>query len=276
MLRQFQAEAHTALLFLKNVETIVFYEWDGDDLSPASQPTRVFRASVTNLDEAGRRQRSLQWGHAGAAKEKDKGAGVAKGAGVPCDFILDILSESSGGGGGEGGGGGGGGSGGGGGGGGSGGGPTTPTQVVRRFAVFNNFGGELATRFMQTHEATGLRFIPWGGCAALISTTSVASSSAAASSSSSSSLSSSRGVAKDTTAMVVPTAPEPRTASCTLPLPMLTGLPVQVNGFFELGSNRRDLWCVRCHRCRRRRRRRRCRRRRRHRWPSPSLLSWLL
>jgi hypothetical protein len=31
-------------------------------------------------------------------------------------------------------------------------------------------------------------------------------------------------------------------AYCFLPLPIQTGLPVMVNGFFELSSNRRDVW----------------------------------
>eukprot|EP00967_Tisochrysis_lutea_P136754 scaffold244336_cov18-Tisochrysis_lutea.AAC.3 len=31
-------------------------------------------------------------------------------------------------------------------------------------------------------------------------------------------------------------------AYCFLPLPVLTGLPVHVNAFFELSSNRRDIW----------------------------------
>jgi sacsin len=31
-------------------------------------------------------------------------------------------------------------------------------------------------------------------------------------------------------------------AFCFLPLPVTTGLPVHVNGFFELSSNRRDIW----------------------------------
>ena len=32
-------------------------------------------------------------------------------------------------------------------------------------------------------------------------------------------------------------------AACFLPLPVATGLPVHVNGYFELSSNRRDIWC---------------------------------
>ena len=31
-------------------------------------------------------------------------------------------------------------------------------------------------------------------------------------------------------------------AYCFLPLPLTTSLPVSVNGYFELSSNRRDLW----------------------------------
>jgi sacsin len=31
-------------------------------------------------------------------------------------------------------------------------------------------------------------------------------------------------------------------AFCFLPLPIKTGLPVHVNAFFELSSNRRDIW----------------------------------
>ena len=33
-------------------------------------------------------------------------------------------------------------------------------------------------------------------------------------------------------------------AACFLPLPVATGLPVHVNGYFELSSNRRDIWCA--------------------------------
>ncbi len=36
--------------------------------------------------------------------------------------------------------------------------------------------------------------------------------------------------------------PEDGRAFCFLPLPIRTGLPVHVNGYFELSSNRRDIW----------------------------------
>ena len=37
-------------------------------------------------------------------------------------------------------------------------------------------------------------------------------------------------------------------AFCFLPLPIYTGMPlrVHINGYFELSSNRRDIWCVFC------------------------------
>ena len=34
----------------------------------------------------------------------------------------------------------------------------------------------------------------------------------------------------------------PGRAYCFLPLPALTGLPVHINGYFELASNRRNIW----------------------------------
>ena len=37
-------------------------------------------------------------------------------------------------------------------------------------------------------------------------------------------------------------------AFCFLPLPIYTGMPtrVHINGYFELSSNRRDIWCEAC------------------------------
>jgi hypothetical protein len=228
MLRDFQEEAHAALLFLKHVEHIVVFLWDGNNNSGSTSekssskgPRRCFRASITNLTDALRRRRALQWD----GGEADAGAA---GDGVRCDFKMEILSEytaapaaaapalSS----------------------------TTaaaavaPTassssavtstgitrQIVRTFAVFNQFGGRRTAEFLSQHEAAGLGLIPWGGCAALLSTTTNHTGGAAAA------------------ATAVVAAPSPCTASCTLPLPIVTGLPVHVNGFFELSSNRRDVW----------------------------------
>ena len=62
-----------------------------------------------------------------------------------------------------------------------------------------------------------LKFIPWGGVAAHLRRNG-------------------RSTATSTGA-----APGGK-AFCFLPLPVSTGLPVHVNGYFELSSNRRDVW----------------------------------
>jgi len=46
---------------------------------------------------------------------------------------------------------------------------------------------------------------------------------------------------QDSDSLQKPPSPTGR-AFCFLPLPVKTGLPVHVNGFFELSSNRRDVW----------------------------------
>eukprot|EP01042_Synura_sphagnicola_P003050 gene3050-3742_t len=63
-----------------------------------------------------------------------------------------------------------------------------------------------------------LRLIPWGGVAACIS------------------------AGKEDTSAVNARRKREGVAYCFLPLPVETGLPVMTNGFFELSSNRRDLW----------------------------------
>lgn len=41
---------------------------------------------------------------------------------------------------------------------------------------------------------------------------------------------------------LVESIPKRGQAFCFLPLPVDSGLPVFVNGYFELSSNRRDIW----------------------------------
>ena len=184
MLQEFQEEAHTALLFLKHVEHIVFFSWDN---TPEQQaPRRYFRASIVNSSAETRRKRSLKW----SATDTSRKNSAERRDAMLCDFNLEILTEHT---------------------------PShgSATRVVRKFAVCNNFGGEAESHFLSQESAQSLGLTPWGGCAALLST--------------------------DNTAESPVSSPNP-TASCTLPLPIITGLPVQVNAFFELSSNRRDIW----------------------------------
>ena len=87
-------------------------------------------------------------------------------------------------------------------------------DVTRAWMVCNQYGGGRARSIASDPENAHVRFVPWGGVAT-----------------------------------PVPTADEDPTdvacvgkAYCFLPLPVETRLPVHVNGYFELSSNRRDIW----------------------------------
>lgn len=84
----------------------------------------------------------------------------------------------------------------------------------------NQLGGPRATAIADSEKAKFMKFVPWAGVAARLSTTEVASP-------------------VDGEASESPLPPAPRGAAyCFLPLPVQTGLPVHVNGYFELSSNR--------------------------------------
>ncbi|CAM9133228.1 unnamed protein product, partial [Laminaria digitata] len=79
--------------------------------------------------------------------------------------------------------------------------------------VCNQLGGPRATAIANSEKATHMRLVPWAGVAARFSTTEEGGEGGA--------------------------AKRPRGAAyCFLPLPVVTGLPVHVNGYFELSSNR--------------------------------------
>lgn len=86
----------------------------------------------------------------------------------------------------------------------------------------NQLGGKSASAMAADTNNSLLRLIPWGGIAALVHTTII-----------------------DTTSsetVTIPNMSHSGSAYCFLPLPIKTGLPVMVNGYFELSSNRRDIW----------------------------------
>ena len=85
--------------------------------------------------------------------------------------------------------------------------------VSERWAILSALGGGEA-KLMAVDPATAhLRLVPWAGVACLLQ--------------------------RDQGA---PALPVRGRAFCFLPLPAETGLPVHVNGYFELSSNRRDIW----------------------------------
>lgn len=77
------------------------------------------------------------------------------------------------------------------------------------WVVCNQLGGGVATAMAFDEKLKHMKLVPWAGVAARIS----------------------------------PAEPKPEGAAyCFLPLPVKTDLPVHVNGYFELSSNRRDVW----------------------------------
>jgi hypothetical protein len=84
--------------------------------------------------------------------------------------------------------------------------------------VCNQLGGLNSSKMAKNPANALLRLVPWGGLAACLST------------------------GRDDTKNKSKHGLRSGLAYCFLPLPVLTGLPVMVNGFFELSSNRRDIW----------------------------------
>jgi hypothetical protein len=82
--------------------------------------------------------------------------------------------------------------------------------------VCNQLGGGGCSRIAEDPNNSLLRLVPWGGVAAFVSSS--------------------------PQQVRLPSHQTGGLAYCFLPLPVQTGLPVMVNGFFELSSNRRDVW----------------------------------
>ncbi|CAH0485094.1 unnamed protein product [Peronospora farinosa] len=80
-------------------------------------------------------------------------------------------------------------------------------ETVEKYLVCNQIGGGKAREMACAAENESLKLIPWVGIAARID-----------------------GMPIDGRAF------------CFLPLPVRVGLPVHINGYFELSSNRRDIW----------------------------------
>ena len=84
--------------------------------------------------------------------------------------------------------------------------------VTEKWAILSALGGGEAKLMAVDPTTAHLRLVPWAGVAALLQRDGEVAHSV-------------RG-----------------RAFCFLPLPAETGLPVHVNGYFELSSNRRDIW----------------------------------
>jgi hypothetical protein len=106
-------------------------------------------------------------------------------------------------------------------------GATAAGAVTERWLVCNQLGGARATAIANHPDCKHMKFVPWAGVAARISV---------------------QGTATIDTVSSVDSGSSGKTAVqgrayCFLPLPVSTGLPVHINGYFELSSNR----CVHRH-----------------------------
>jgi sacsin len=88
------------------------------------------------------------------------------------------------------------------------------TSVSQRFLVCSNLGGKIATATALNPASSALRFVPFASIACALNAHNH----------------------QDSVELIK------GRAFCFLPLPTQTGLPVHVNGAFELSSNRRDVW----------------------------------
>ena len=100
---------------------------------------------------------------------------------------------------------------------------TTVTEVST-WLVANQMGGPDADAVAAKPDVKQLKLQPWSGVAACVSRHCPP------------------GQTADGSASAAQGAALAGRAYCFLPLPVVTGLPVHVNGYFELSSNRRDIW----------------------------------
>mmetsp|Transcript_18718 Transcript_18718/g.38290 ORF Transcript_18718/g.38290 Transcript_18718/m.38290 type:complete len:3824 (+) Transcript_18718:165-11636(+) len=90
---------------------------------------------------------------------------------------------------------------------------TSTGRDPETWVVCNQLGGGKATDMATDPELSHMKLVPWSGVAARLPSPGTATPS-----------------------------PPSGLAYCFLPLPVKTGLPVHVNGYFELSANRRDVW----------------------------------
>jgi sacsin len=88
------------------------------------------------------------------------------------------------------------------------------SSTIETYVISQAHGGGRSASLASTAAAQyGMRLVPWAAVAARVPSADAAAS-----------------------------TPEEGVAFCTLPLPVRTGLPVHINAYFELSSNRRDIW----------------------------------
>ena len=234
LLEALRLEASAMLLFLKNIESIEICEW----VQGRTEKNRIFSCNIMNITQELRGKRSF----VGVLADKDKEDKNKKNSNVSTvDFslvidcehstgharnefntVLDSLGYEM---------------------------ERETTRYDEKWEVCNQLGGESSNIIANNPLNTLLRLIPWGGVAVctnpkplLLNTTPSSSSDMIEFDHIESQIDKSNDDDKDKGEEDDIGRLKPGLAYCFLPLPILTGLPVMVNGFFELSSNRRDIW----------------------------------
>ena len=215
LLRQMSEAAPSMLLFLKNVESIEIYDWAA--LSP--QPVLRHRTSIADPTDDLRRRRSYVLNAPTQRPERP----------ILVDYVMEIKSKGVDGekeGENE----------------------LTWPCLVETWLMCNQLGGNRATKMAGDKRWAHMRLVPWAGVAARLSPCPLniggeKKVSAIAHPDSievdvTGAMRAGDGVASGENS----TVGDSGAAYCFLPLPIYTGLPVHVNGYFELSSNRRDVW----------------------------------
>jgi hypothetical protein len=109
-----------------------------------------------------------------------------------------------------------------------------PGDEAEDFLVLNALGGGAARdAALAAWKESSRKFLPWVGVAAPLG---------GAASGDGGDGAEQHGAGGGAPAALNPVGSAAGRAFCFLPLPVSTGLPVAVNGYFELSSNRRDVW----------------------------------
>ncbi|EFJ44918.1 hypothetical protein VOLCADRAFT_118510 [Volvox carteri f. nagariensis] len=209
LLEQLATESFQILLFLKHISRVEIHEWAPD----AAAPHILFSCYVSNLSREVAWERGL---FARVSRDRpsqqnvDQAASGGGGIRVPlpevlASYRLELLREWHDGGGGIG---------------------AVVRRPERRSYIISQMrgGGEAAEMAEQLSKLFGA-VVAWGAVAADVTTVAGAA-----------------GGGGDAAAAAAAGQLEDGRAFCFLPLPIRTGLPVHVNGYFELSSNRRDIW----------------------------------
>lgn len=227
LLQQLREEAFLMMLFLKSVARVEVLEWPAD----SAEPVLMFSCHISNMDKSVAAQRALFLTSSSTTAGKNGDGKILSSYMLEMQALTSAAAA------------------------GAGYGDAGSSCTKCYLIVQHKAGGEAAQLAEQLSQQFAVPLVPWGAVAAEITDASGSSSS----SSTQLAADPASGQAPDSTAGTTTAAGKAAAAAasagstissaqasgrafCFLPLPAKTGLPVHINAFFELSSNRRDIW----------------------------------